>query len=69
MNQRLLVKTIWIVTVFVVAVCAVTLLVGILDTLKPWSAGIGGIMGALLLPWAFHFFDRRWPKPKAGWAE
>lgn len=69
MSRRLLMKTFWIAAVLIVIWGALTLLVVALDIQRPWSGGIGGFAGALVLPWAWRFFDRRWPKPKAGWVE
>jgi hypothetical protein len=44
----------------------VELLIGPLSV--GWRGGIAGGIGALLGPQAKKFFDRRWPKPKPGWA-
>jgi hypothetical protein len=34
-----------------------------------WGVGLGGGLGSLVIMYAGKWFDRRWPKPKQGWAE
>ncbi|WP_142632752.1 hypothetical protein [Sphingomonas sp. IC081] len=39
------------------------------DFMSEWSAAICGALASLTVTAGNSIFDRRWPKPKAGWSE
>ena len=59
-----------------VAVCGVlsTTAIVLRDELFPafpktWMPGVYGAIGAIFGVRSMRWFDRRWPKPRKGWAE
>lgn len=65
---RRLAKALWAIVFLAVFIAVGSLVDIILWPGHHVGGGIAGLGGALTLYW-LRAFDRRWPKPKPGWAE
>jgi hypothetical protein len=66
---RALAKIMWLLLMIAVVIIIATIAVWLLGVSEHWGGGICAVGGYLLFPWASRAFDRRWPKPRPGWAE